>query len=530
MVSSFDYTYDNWSNIKSITNKNNKVRSYTYNNFGEVSSATEQYDNGTSKTYAYTYDAGGNILTENVNGTTSTYTYGNSTWKDLLTGYTTGGHTYAVTYDGAGHPLNYLGAAMTWDNAGNLASIQKGSNPFLPSATSSVSYTYLANGQRRTKTVGSQTTTYRYNNGLLLSQTTGTGTTAETLSFTYDADGKPVSITYKQGSNAAVTYFYAYNGQGDVIAIYNSSNSTLVGSYEYDLWGKLISATPASSSSDPKGILTKNPFRYRGYYYDNETGYYYLNARYYDPQVRRFISADDMANLGADGTIDAYNLFVYCGNSPLMGYDPTGAFDIGKAFKGVCRIAIGVTAIVAGATVCVAGAPLALIAIAAVTITAGALTTVNGVADIQQAATGNNFIRDTVCKGNQTAYDVYSGVTELTAVAGTIACGNYVNTNCAMRGAVLGTEGKVTLKAGTVLDRYGSPYGRYLTNPGTSMDKLALTPSNTCKLVRYVLNKPYTFRTGIVEVCEWGEGGGIQYFTWINIERLIELGVLSEMK
>ncbi|MBR1770844.1 MAG: hypothetical protein IJ747_02320, partial [Lachnospiraceae bacterium] len=105
------------------------------------------------------------------------------------------------------------------------------------------------------------TTTYRYNNGLLLSQTTGTGTTAETLSFTYDADGKPVSITYKQGSNATVTYFYAYNGQGDVIAIYNSSNSTLVGSYEYDLWGKLISVTPASSSSDPKGILTKNPFR-----------------------------------------------------------------------------------------------------------------------------------------------------------------------------------------------------------------------------------------------------------------------------
>ena len=254
----------------------------------------------------------------------------------------TGGHTYAVTYDGAGHPLNYLGAAMTWDNAGNLASIQKGSNPFLPSATSSVSYTYLANGQRRSKTVGSNTTTYRYNNGLLLSQTTGTGSTAETLSFTYDADGKPVSITYKQGSNAAVTYFYAYNGQGDVIAIYNSSNSTLVGSYEYDLWGKLISATPASSSSDPKGILTKNPFRYRGYYYDTETGYYYLNARYYDPQVRRFISADDMAYLGADGTVNTYNLFAYCENDPVQGYDPTGCYNKEGVITGVIITAIGI--------------------------------------------------------------------------------------------------------------------------------------------------------------------------------------------
>ena len=156
-----------------------------------------------------------------------------------------------------------------------------------------------------------------------MSQTTGTGSTAETLSFTYDADGKPVSITYKQGSNAAVTYFYAYNGQGDVIAIYNSSNSTLVGSYEYDLWGKLISATPASSSSDPKGILTKNPFRYRGYYYDNETGYYYLNTRYYDPQVRRFISADDMIpEVGS--SVQGHNLFAYSFNDPINLMDDSG--------------------------------------------------------------------------------------------------------------------------------------------------------------------------------------------------------------
>ena len=224
---------------------------------------------------------------------------------------------------------------MTWDNAGNLASIHKGTNPFLPSSTSGVSYTYLANGQRRTKTVGSQTTTYRYNNGLLLSQKTesaGSGTgSSETLSFTYDTDGKPVTLTYKQGSNAAVTYFYAYNGQGDVIAIYNSSNSALVGSYEYDLWGKLISVTPASSSSDPKGILTKNPFRYRGYYYDNETGYYYLNARYYDPQVRRFIGAEPNVYAGGfdnGAGLNGYNAFDYCANSPVNAADYTGEFVV----------------------------------------------------------------------------------------------------------------------------------------------------------------------------------------------------------
>ena len=120
----------------------------------------------------------------------------------------------------------------------------------------------------------------------------------------------------------------------------------------YDLWGKLISVTPASSSSDPKGILTKNPFRYRGYYYDNETGYYYLNARYYDPQVRRFISADDMAYLGADGTITGYNLFVYCVNNPINRTDSEGNVSI-------INILIIVTIVVG--VVCIASymAPLA---------------------------------------------------------------------------------------------------------------------------------------------------------------------------
>jgi len=399
-VSAFNYTYDNWSNIKSITNQSGKTRTYTYNNFGEVSSATEQYNNGTGKTYVYTYDAGGNILTENVNGTTSTYTYGNSTWKDLLTGYTTGGHTYAVTYDGARHPLNYLGAAMTWDDAGKLASIQKGTNPFLPSTTGSVTYTYLANGQRRTKTVGSQTTTYRYNNGLLLSQkaeSTGSSTgTSETLSFTYDTDGKPVSITYKQGSNASVTYFYAYNGQGDVIALYNSSNSALVGSYEYDLWGKLISVTPASATSDPNGILTKNPFRYRGYYYDEETGFYYLNARYYDPQMRRFISADDMAYLGADGSITGFNLFAYCDNNPINGFDNEGTLSQ----KNCIKLAVGAAFLVGAIALTVAtGGGAAVVAVGVAKVVGSvAFSTAVG-AGIGYATNGKQGAIDGACDG-----------------------------------------------------------------------------------------------------------------------------------
>ena len=92
------------------------------------------------------------------------------------------------------------------------------------------------------------------------------------------------------------------------IGVYRSSDSRLIGTYEYDLWGRPISVKEASSGIDTNGILKKNPFRYRGYYYDNETGFYYLNARYYDPAVRRFISADDVSYLGADETVTGFNL------------------------------------------------------------------------------------------------------------------------------------------------------------------------------------------------------------------------------
>ena len=259
-----------------------------------------------------------------------------------------------------------------------------------------------------------------------------------------------------------------------------------------------------------------------------ETGFYYLNSRYYDPEIGRFINLDDIAYLGMGGLI-SYNLFVYCGNNPVMGYDPYGTFDFWGIAKGVGRIATGIAAVAAGVAVCVAGVPVAMIVAAAVTITAGVLTIVNGAADIQQAVTGDNFVQDTVFNGNQTAYAVYSGVTETVAIVGTAVCGNYLSTNCTMKGAVSGTEGKVTLEPGTTLERYGSQYGRYLTDPGTSINQLALTPGNSCNLTTYVVNRSFTFRTGVVAPCAWGHGGGVQYFSWMSVQRLVQFGFLTPM-
>ena len=97
-------------------------------------------------------------------------------------------------------------------------------------------------------------------------------------------------------------------------------SGNVVGSYTYDEWGKVLSATGT--------IAEINPIRYRGYYYDAETGLYYLQSRYYDPEIGRFISADDTQYLGASGTALGYNLFGYCENNPVNAADPTGTLTI----------------------------------------------------------------------------------------------------------------------------------------------------------------------------------------------------------
>ena len=220
-------------------------------------------------------------------------------------------------------------------------------------------------------------------------------------------------------------------------------------------------------------------------------------------------------------------MFAYCLNNPVTGYDPTGEWDWASIGSGISHLATGLAAVAAGALVIIAGAPVAMTAVAAVTIGAGMLATANGCASIQQGVTGNNFVRDTVFHGNQHAYDIYAGVVDTAAAIGTAICTTHFQTKCTMKGAVPGTEGTTTLHPGQQLDRYGSSYGRYLTDPGTSADALALTPGNTGKLTSYVVKKPLTLSTGVVAACEWGGGGGFQYFSWMSVNRLVQFGYLA---
>ena len=140
------------------------------------------------------------------------------------------------------------------------------------------------------------------------------------LYYYYNANGNIGSISYN-----GVRYAFRKNLQGDVIAILDTSGN-VVARYTYDAWGKVLSVTDANGNANTSStfIGNVNPIRYRGYYYDTETGWYYLRTRYYDPQVKRFLNSDMIA--GEIGSL-GYNLFSYCKNDPVNRIDSEGALS-----------------------------------------------------------------------------------------------------------------------------------------------------------------------------------------------------------
>ncbi len=276
-------TYDSKNRITS-TAYAGKTTNYTYDSNGQLVSANDD---------TYTYDIRGNITSKTESGTTATFNYSNSSWKDELTAV----NGTPLTYDESGNVLTYGNKKFTWNTGRNLESIVDGNNKY--------SYTYDENGIRTSKTVNGKTTYYNTKDGVILSQTDGTNT----MYFQYDSNGTPLGFIWN-----GTQYFYMTNQMGDVISI-TDANGTIVGNYEYDAWGKVLTADSS--------IAQQNPLRYRGYYYDNETGYYYLQSRYYDSNICRFINADSAIYLNKDSLI-GINLFSYCKNDPINMMDING--------------------------------------------------------------------------------------------------------------------------------------------------------------------------------------------------------------
>lgn len=302
---SFSYTYDNVGNITSVT-RNGLTTTYEYDSLGQL---TRVNDPHAGKSTMYLYDCGGNMtgylsapytLAPTLEGVNETvfYTYGDSNWKDKVTAI--GGK--AITYDAIGNPLTYDGWTFTWKAGRMLASMVKtGTN---------AQFTYDHNGMRIRKIVNGVTTNYTLNGKNIVHMKQG----SNDLHFFYDAQGKPGMVTYND-----VDYFYVYNLQGDVVALIDA-NGTQVVEYGYDAWGYPISKTGSLAAT----IGTLNPFRYRGYVYDEETGLYYLRSRYYNPSWKRFINADKIQVSAR--SLFQQTLFIYCLNNPLIFMDSTGCF------------------------------------------------------------------------------------------------------------------------------------------------------------------------------------------------------------
>ena len=147
---------------------------------------------------------------------------------------------------------------------------------------------------------------------------TGSGNSAVHQLFSYDSSGNVVSVDYSSnGGSTFTTYYYLRNAQNDIVKIIDGNGATVV-EYKYDSWGKVLSTTGSMAST----LGTNQPFRYRGYVYDTETGWYYLQSRYYDPSFARFISADVYLSTG-QGVL-GHNSYAYCLNNPVNMSDPTG--------------------------------------------------------------------------------------------------------------------------------------------------------------------------------------------------------------
>ncbi|MBE6880614.1 MAG: RHS repeat-associated core domain-containing protein [Ruminococcaceae bacterium] len=303
------YTYNEVNNITAVLDTNGGKRTgYSYDGLGQLIREDNPY---TSKTYVYAYDKGGNITsvktyaytTSSTLGTptsTITYTYGDSAWKDKLTSY----NGTAITYDSIGNPLSYRNGTLAW--TGRQLKSHTSTN-----GTTTI-YTYNSDGVRIGKKSvyqgNTSETSYVVSGTTILSETKGSTTNY----YIYDEKGLPIGLVYN-----GTTYTYRKNIQGDIIAILDSTGAEVV-TYTYNAWG----AVEDISGSLETTLGVKNPFRYRGYYYDTETGYYYLNSRYYDPITGRFLNEDGFVSTG-QGLL-GYNMFAYCGNNPVMRVDPNG--------------------------------------------------------------------------------------------------------------------------------------------------------------------------------------------------------------
>ncbi|MBE7061823.1 MAG: RHS repeat-associated core domain-containing protein, partial [Clostridiales bacterium] len=292
------YSYDKLGNIEKVYLNGALSIRYGYDKLGRL---VREDNKPLNKTTVYHYDNNGNILRQKEYA----FTFKNSLELEELP-CTEKAYSYdgdkmlsfngeACAYDLIGNPTTYRGKSATWSNGRNMT------------AFDGHTFTYDGLGRRATK----DTLSFTYDRkGRLISQSNG-------LQFSYDHTG---IFGFKIGYDR---YFYRKDAQGNIIALIDI-NGTILARYIYDAWGNhKVVDNAGVEITDQTHVGNLNPFRYRGYYFDTETGLYFLKTRYYDPQVCRFITIDSIEYIDPE-TINGLNLYAYCGGNPVMNIDPTG--------------------------------------------------------------------------------------------------------------------------------------------------------------------------------------------------------------
>ncbi|MBY6801068.1 DNRLRE domain-containing protein [Clostridium botulinum] len=318
-----EYSYDANENIdEAIYNKGSSDEKKIKYYYDEADQLIREDNKIIDKTVVYDYDVGGNITSKKIykyttekdlkNKTpelTYNYKYEDDNWKDKLTkieivkdGKTT---TKEISSDNIGNFTKYDGYTFDWESGRQLKEIKgNGKN---------IEFEYNDEGMRTRKITDDEDIYYHVVDDKVTYEVIyNNDGEEEEIYYTYDGDDRLVSLNFK-----GQEYYYVRNAENDIIALTDNSGKVVV-SYAYDSWGKLLGIE--GELKDTLGV--KNPYRYKGYRYDSETGLYYLKARYYNPELGRFISVD--AVVGKTGEILSHNLFSYCANNPVNAIDEDG--------------------------------------------------------------------------------------------------------------------------------------------------------------------------------------------------------------
>ena len=339
LPSSFSFGYS--SNGSSI-NQTKYSERYEYNGYGDI---YKIYVNNSSTPITYAFDGFSRISQESNNPIASFnrhYSYNSSgylsSFGNVQLSYNNKGqlNTFGdiqLAYDNCGNRLTKGNETYTWARGKLLNSVAKNGK--------TISFTYDYLGRRYQKLVnGNVASTYYYLGNRLIGENRSNDLK---LRFIYDETGI-VGIYAFDGHGRDYYFHYVKNPFGQIVAI-TDEEGEIEAQYIYDAWGNHKVLDCLGHETD-EGIGVENPIRYKGYYYDDETGLYYLLSRYYDPTVGQFISPDDFSFLSISSA-SGYHLYAYCDNNPITSADSNGHFALSSFLIGL-GIAAGIGALIGG--------------------------------------------------------------------------------------------------------------------------------------------------------------------------------------